>query len=139
MVGKADGIITDTPSLPLTQRYADCTPLIVYDPRRHAVGLGHAGWRGTLAGMAAALVQAMTASFGSNPGDLVAVVGPAIGLLLRSRPGGSRCRERGFPCGKYAADQAGANGATQQHFDLWAANRWQLQQAGVGLIEVAGI
>ncbi len=43
MLDKADGIISDTPNLPLTQRYADCTPLLLYDPRRHAAGLGARG------------------------------------------------------------------------------------------------
>jgi hypothetical protein len=142
MLDKADGIITDTPGLPLTQRYADCTPLIIYDPRRHAAGLGHAGWRGTVDGMATALVQAMTASFGSDPADLIAVVGPAIGPC---------CYEIGlevveavrvaFP----AADTLlhsptnGASSPASPHFDLWAANRWQMEQAGVGQIEVAGL
>jgi hypothetical protein len=142
MLDKADGIITDIPGLPLTQRYADCTPLIFYDPHRHAVGLGHAGWRGTVAGMAAALVHAMTATFRSNPGDLVAVVGPAIGPC---------CYEVGqevvdavraaFPAADTLLTKPanGTDGAAQQHFDLWSANHWQLQQAGVGQIEVAGV
>lgn len=142
MVDKADGIITDTPGLPLTQRYADCTPLLVYDPRRHAVGLGHAGWRGTVAGMATALVQAMTASFGSDPGDLVAVVGPAIGPC---------CYEVGqevveavrsaFPEAQTLlfSPTNGVSSPAKPHFDLWAANRWQLEQAGVGQVEVAGV
>jgi len=142
MLDKADGIITDTPGLPLTQRYADCTPLIVYDPRRHAAGLGHAGWRGTVAGMAAALVQAMTASFGSDPGELVAVVGPAIGpCCYEVGPEVVDAARAAFPATDTLLTKPanGANGAAQPHFDLWAANRWQLQQAGVGQIEVAGI
>ncbi|HSN77598.1 MAG TPA: peptidoglycan editing factor PgeF [Anaerolineae bacterium] len=142
MLDKADGIITDTPGLPLTQRYADCTPLIVYDPLRHAAGLGHAGWRGTVAGMATALVQAMTASFGSDPGDLIAVVGPAIGpCCYEIGPEVVEAVRMAFP----AADTLlhsrtnGASSPASPHFDLWAANRWQLEQAGVGQIEVAGI
>lgn len=142
MVDQADGIVTDTPRLPLTQRYADCTPLLVYDPRRHATGLGHAGWRGTVAGMATTLVQAMAASFGSDPADLVAVIGPAIGPC---------CYEVGsevVEAIRAALPRADAllsrptNGTAATAslcFDLWAANRWQLEQAGVGQIEVAGV
>ena len=79
LIGQADGIITNQVDLPLTQRFGDCTPILVYDPSHHAVGLAHAGWRGTVAGMAGSLVQAMVAHYGSDPADLAAVVGPAIG------------------------------------------------------------
>ncbi len=143
MIDQADGIITDIPGLPLTQRYADCTPLIVYDPKRHAAGLGHAGWRGTVDGMAAALVQAMTAAFGSDPADLTAVVGPAIGpCCYEVGPEVVEAVQRVFPAEAGLLSQP-ANGASAQprgpHFDLWAANRWQLAGAGVGQIEVAGV
>lgn len=142
MLDQADGIVTDAPGLPLTQRYADCAPLLVYDPRRHAVGLGHAGWRGTVAGMATALVQAMAASFGSDPADLVAVVGPAIGPCCYEV--GQEVIEavrRAFP-GSDALLPSRNNDAgstARRGFDLWAANRWQLEQAGVGQVEVAGV
>lgn len=141
MIGQADGIITDTPELPLTQRYADCTPLLIYDPRRHAIGLGHAGWRGTVAGMARVLVQAMAAAFGSNPADLAAAIGPAIGPCCYEV--GSEVIEAvraAFPAADTLLSQP-ANGAAAQgpHLDLWAANRWQLEQAGVGQIETTGV
>ena len=79
LIGQADGIVTNQVDLPLTQRFGDCTPILVYDPSHHAVGLAHAGWRGTVAGMASSLVQAMVAHYGSDPAELAAVVGPAIG------------------------------------------------------------
>jgi hypothetical protein len=142
MLDKADGIITDTPGLPLTQRYADCTPLILYDPHRHVVGLGHAGWRGTVAGMAAALVQAITAAFGSDPGDLVAVVGPAIGpCCYEVGPEVVEAVQVTFPAADALLSRSGNGVAVpaSPHFDLWAANRWQLEQAGVSQIEVAGL
>lgn len=137
---KADGIITDLPDLPLTQRYADCTPLLVYDPRQHVIGMGHAGWRGTVDGMAAALVQALHDTFGSRPADLVAVVGPAIGPC---------CYEVGdevtaavrhtFPAAASLLTVPEASVTGKPHFDLWAANAWQLHRAGVEQVEVAGI
>jgi polyphenol oxidase len=142
MIDKADGIITDMPGLPLTQRYADCTPLLVYDPRRHAAGLAHAGWRGTVDGMATALVQAMTASFGSDPRDLVAVIGPAIGpCCYEVGQEVVDAVERAFPVADALLSRP-ANGAAASagpQLDLWAANRWQLERAGVGRVEVAGI
>lgn len=142
MIAQADGIITDTPGLPLTQRYADCTPLIIYDPKRHAAGLGHAGWRGTVAGMATALVNAMTGAFGSDPADLVAVIGPAIGpCCYQVGPEVVDAVRAAFPVAD-ALLSIPANGAASpasSHFDLWAASRWQLEQAGVGQMETAGI
>lgn len=157
MVDKADGMITDQPGVPLTQRFADCTPLIVYDPRLHAAGLGHAGWRGTVADVAGSLVAAMAASFGSDPGDLVAVVGPAIGpCCYEVGPEVVDAVRQAFPDSQplvsrptTAVDHASARGdsrrdaallpAASVHLNLWEANRCQLARAGVRQIEVAAI
>lgn len=48
---RADIILTDNPDVTLFMRYADCTPLIFYDPENHAIALAHAGWRGTVQGV----------------------------------------------------------------------------------------
>jgi len=74
-----DGQITNEPGVTLVTLHADCLPLYVLDPKKSAVGLAHAGWKGTLANIAGALVEAMTASFGSDPADLLASVGPGAG------------------------------------------------------------
>lgn len=74
-----DGLITAEPGLTLVMCFADCVPLIVVDTERCAIGLAHAGWRGTLAGMAGALVSAMGEAYGTAPASLLAVVGPSIG------------------------------------------------------------
>jgi YfiH family protein len=141
MIDKADGIICDVPGLPLTLRFADCTPLIVYDSRRHAVGLGHAGWRGTLANMATALVEAMTAAYGSDPSDLTAVIGPAIGPCCYEVGDEVVQAVRVLPVADklLSSPGNGSGGPAREHFDLWAANRWQLEQAGVGAVEAAGV
>ncbi len=78
-VEHVDGLITDQPGCVLSMNYADCAPIFLYDPRRRAIGLGHAGWRGTVADLPGAMVRAMTAEFGSDPADLIAAVGPCIG------------------------------------------------------------
>ncbi len=52
-----DGLVTDEPNLPLLIYAADCVPLYFYDPIHHAIGLSHAGWRGTVNGMAKATVE----------------------------------------------------------------------------------
>lgn len=74
-----DGLVTDKPGVVLLQRHADCVPVLVYDPKRPAIGVAHAGWRGTLAGMSVELVRAMVEAFGSRPADLIAAIGPSIG------------------------------------------------------------
>ena len=73
-----DALITNEPGVALTVFTADCTPILLYDPVRQAVGAVHSGWRGTAAGIVARAVEAMSAAFGSDPGDLRAAIGPCI-------------------------------------------------------------
>ena len=150
MIDKADGVVTDVPGLPITQRYADCTPVLVYDPRRHAVGVAHAGWRGTVAGVTPALVQAMVEHFGSDPTDLIGAVGPAIGpccyevgpeVVDAASAVFAAVRSEVLLTKSRSLNGNGAADAAQPaiHFDLWRANQWQFEQAGVQQVEVAGI
>jgi YfiH family protein len=74
-----DAMVTNTPGLFLMALSADCPPVFVYDPVRRVVGLAHSGWKGTVAQVAAAVVEAIKREFGSSAADLVAVVGPGIG------------------------------------------------------------
>lgn len=73
-----DGLITDVPGIALATVYADCVPLYLVDPVRRAIGLAHAGWRGTVDGMGACMVQAMEEQFGTRPEEIRAAVGPSI-------------------------------------------------------------
>lgn len=54
-----DGLVTNVPGVLLTSFYADCVPLYFYDPVQQAVGLAHAGWKGTVAGIAVSMVETM--------------------------------------------------------------------------------
>ncbi len=74
-----DGIYTDEAGVALVCFSADCTPILLHDPVRHAVAAVHAGWRGTALGIAARCVEAMTRDFGTDPADLQAAIGPCIG------------------------------------------------------------
>lgn len=74
-----DGLLTTTPRVALLLRFADCVPLLLYDPARRVVGLVHAGWRGAVAGVVPAAVTAFQRHAGSRPSDLWAGIGPAIG------------------------------------------------------------
>jgi hypothetical protein len=73
-----DGLITRTPGILLAVLTADCLPIIVVDTRLHAVGVFHAGWRGTLKRIAEKGVGEMRRQFGSRPTDLKAAIGPGI-------------------------------------------------------------
>ena len=79
VVEATDALITDEAGVALLLRFADCTPVLFYDPVHRAAGLAHAGWRGVAAGVVPATVQAMVTAFGTRPADLWAGIGPAIG------------------------------------------------------------
>ncbi len=74
----ADGLITRQPENLLAVFTADCTPLILYDPRRRAAPALHAGWRGTAAGLLSRGVQALNRAYGSRPEDLFLGIGPGV-------------------------------------------------------------
>jgi len=73
-----DGLITAEPGILLTIRTADCLPVLLVDPRQQAVAAVHAGWRGALAGVIEKAVGDMRRALGSDPGRLIAALGPSI-------------------------------------------------------------
>jgi polyphenol oxidase len=73
-----DGLITDHPGLVLAVLAADCLPVIVADKKRHAIGVFHAGWRGTVKRIVEKGVGEMRKHFSSDPRDLVAAIGPGV-------------------------------------------------------------
>jgi polyphenol oxidase len=74
-----DGLITDQPDILLAAFFADCTPLLLLDPVQPAIGVVHAGWKGTAKGIAARTVAEMTEAYGTKPEDILAGIGPSIG------------------------------------------------------------
>jgi YfiH family protein len=75
-----DALITRERGLVLTMRFADCVPIVFYDPIQRAIGLAHAGWRGVAAGIVAGTIDALRASFGTEPHDVWVGIGPCIGV-----------------------------------------------------------
>jgi polyphenol oxidase len=119
-----DALITDVAGLMVGVRTADCVPILMADERRRVVAAVHAGWRGTLARIAARAVEAMTREYGSRPADLVAAIGPSIGVC----------------CYEVGPDVAGAFSGMfpelagrreHSHLDLAEANRRILAEVGV--------
>jgi polyphenol oxidase len=76
---RGDASLTDRPGLLLAIQTADCVPVLLVDPRKRAIAAVHAGWRGTLRRLAAKAVGQLQMQFGSQPGNLLAAMGPAIG------------------------------------------------------------
>ena len=74
-----DAMVTDTPGIPLVVFSADCGIILLHDPVHGAVGAAHAGWRGAACGIAYKTVRRMQELFGTDPGDLRAAIGAAIG------------------------------------------------------------
>lgn len=72
-----DGFVTDTPGLLLTVKTADCVPILLSDPVHRVIGAVHAGWRGTVAGIAEEAVKAMLA-LDAERETMIAAVGPCI-------------------------------------------------------------
>ena len=84
-----DGLVTIEPGLTLCTYYADCTPLFFVDTKQKAIGLAHAGWRGTVGRIGEKVVNKMSELYGTNPADIVAAIGPAISVC---------CYEVDKPC-----------------------------------------
>lgn len=134
----ADAMITDQADTPLSMRFADCVPLLFHDPVRGVIGMAHAGWRGTVLGVGGNTVRTMVEAYGCRPYDIQAGIGPSISreyyqvgeevvAAVRAYFGSDSQLIRRDP----------ADGTA--YLDLWAANRLDLERAGVEQIEVAGI
>ncbi len=76
---QGDGSATNRPGLLLGVQTADCVPILLVDPKKRAIAAVHAGWRGTLQRIVAKAIGKMQMQFKTNPADLLAAIGPAIG------------------------------------------------------------
>ena len=138
---KADAILTDKPGVTLFMRFADCVPILLFDPYHRVVGLVHAGWLGTVRRVALSALEVMHSQYGSRMKDICAAIGPSI------------CANH-YEVGPEVADQVERAFGEQAYlllsrdhrcntvkfkFDLWAANRLILEQAGLEQIETSGI
>lgn len=135
-VAGVDALLTNEPGVPLLLRYADCVPILLFDPVHRAIGVVHAGWRGTVMNIAGKAARAMFGTFGTRPRHLIACIGPSIG------PCCYRVGDEVIARVRAALKQADSllivrDGST--HFDLWQANTLQLRALGVEQIEMANL
>ena len=76
---EGDALITNVKEVPLLILTADCVPVVIIDPKNKAIGVAHAGWRGTYDKISKNTIEEMTKNYNSNPEDLICVIGPSIG------------------------------------------------------------
>jgi YfiH family protein len=142
---EADALLTDVPGFAFCWAFGDCAPILLYDPAHHAIGLIHAGWRGTAAGIVLRAVATMRDRYDTDPGELLAGLGPAIGGCCYEVSETVREAFAALPdaaaCASFEerADVAGETG-TRLYLDIGGSNYRQLLRAGLAPehVEVSG-
>lgn len=128
---ETDGMITDVPGICLVTFYADCVPLYFVDPVKKVIGLSHSGWRGTVGKMGKVTVELMQKTYGSDPEDILAAIGPSIcqdcyevseDVILEFQ---KSFEEQDWPKIYYKKE----NGKYQ--LNLWKANELIFKEAGI--------
>jgi len=116
LLGDGDALIDNRPGNLLAVKTADCIPILLVDEGHCAVAAVHAGWRGTVAGIAGSTVRAMQKEFSTDPRLMQVAIGPGIGKCC-------------YEVGADVAAQFGESGPA--HIDLVETNRRQLMETGI--------
>lgn len=138
LLKNVDSLITNERDTALVIGAADCVPIMLYDPVNNAIGTAHAGWRGTAARVVQNAITRMHEEFDTNPGDLIAGIGPSIGPeSYEVDTPVIQAFEVAFPEKNFVKMKDEIHGM----LDLWEANKYQLLEKGVleENIEVAEI
>ena len=117
-IPKVDGSVSNVSAVPLVLFTADCVPLFFLDPVKRAIGLAHAGWRGTLANAAGKVVSQMKTAYGTRPEDLLVTLGPSIGPCC-------------YQVGEEVLSLFHHRFSDGRRLNLWEANREELLSEGV--------
>ena len=121
-----DGMVCTAPGLAAAVFYADCVPVLLYDPVKKVYAVVHAGWRGTVGGLAAKAVTLMQQKFGSRPQDILAAIGPSIGPCHFETG-----RDIGQEFHKADLGEAVTDKGEKDYINLWLANEMILGRAGL--------
>ena len=129
---EADVVISDDPDTAIVVRVADCAPILFADTRLGVVAAAHAGWRGAAQGAATAAVKALAEQFGSQPPDLIAAIGPCLGVC---------CGEVGPEVVEAFASAGHARADIDRWFRPGEGDRFHLDLAGASAdqLAVAGV
>lgn len=133
---KADSIITGKSNITIMMLFADCVPIMIYDPENNVAALAHAGWQGTVNGVVGETVKSMQEIYSCKPEDLIACIGPSI------------CVDH-YEVGKDVAEEVERSFInTEQilikkdgkiHLDLRIANQIVLKKRGIKRIQNSNI
>jgi YfiH family protein len=131
---EADAMITRERGLAIGVETADCVPLLLVDPATPAIAAVHAGWRSTVKNIVQKTVATMRDEFGSDPGRMIAAIGPAIGpeCYEVDEPVMGPVREK-F---SFWQEVASPRGNDRWSLDLVKLNRRELMQAGLSAVNV---
>ena len=123
-----DGLVTNIPGINLSIQVADCVPIYLYDSVKNAIGLVHAGLRGSAQKIVQKAVSEMQDQFLSKPADIRAFLGPSIGPCC-------------YEVNSEVLAQFPKSCCDMNHLNLWMANTLQMEAVGVnsGNIFVSGI
>lgn len=156
---RADGMISDIAGVLLGVKTADCVPVLIGDPKTGAFAAVHAGWRGTVASIVVKAVENMRTTFGSDPSQMIAAIGPAASVrqyeigedvlnafaenfegsekyFVPTRPGHARVdlhaanRDQLLSCGLDAANISIAPFCTLERTDLFFSYRREKEEFG---------
>jgi polyphenol oxidase len=145
-IHKGDALITQEQGITLALSFADCVPIVFYDPTQHVISMAHGGWRGSARGIVMATIEAMHAQFNCQPQDLYVGIGPAIGECCYEVSEDVRKLFMGItdftemPTAQHLREAVGESAAfseqqvadrTSLRLNLQATNRKQLLMAGV--------
>ena len=129
-INVTDAMVTNVAGICLVILVADCVPILFFDPVQRAIGVAHAGWKGTLEFIAQKTVMAMEKAFGSLAEDIVVGIGPSIGpCCYKVGPDIISQVEIIFHTKKEYILNESKSG--EGYFDLWKANLDQLLHAGI--------
>ena len=132
---ECDALITNDPGTALVIFTADCTPILLHDPLTGAVGAAHAGWRGTALDIAGKTVLAMEKTFGCDPGNIRAAIGPNIGFCCFET--GSEVPEAMVATFGDAVKQWIRPSSDKYYVNLKEINAYALRASGVRHIEIS--
>jgi len=139
-ISDTDALITNEPGLFVCVQTADCVPVLLFDPQHKVVAAIHAGWKGTVSKIAKKVIEQMTETFGCDPANMIAGIGPSIHI-------------HAYEVGREVVEAVEANFSNstallkpslnegKAYFDLWEANRSVLIESGIAEanIEVLGL